>query len=185
MPSQPWKLTKSSRDHAYRIFTLRTDRAISPRTHREHDFHVLESPDWVNVIPITKENDVILIRQYRHGIRAVTLEIPGGIVEPGHSPLETAGRELLEETGYRASQMIPLGFIHPNPAFLNNRCHTFLARHVFKAGDQRQDPKEDIEVVIIPVEEVPRLIREGQVSHALIISAFNRYYMEYLPGHAG
>jgi 8-oxo-dGTP pyrophosphatase MutT (NUDIX family) len=171
--------------HDYRIFTVRTERAISPRTHREHDFHVLESPDWVNVIPITEESEIILIRQYRHGIRAVTLEIPGGIVEPGHSPLETARRELFEETGYRESQMIPLGLIHPNPAILNNCCHTFLARHVCKAGYQQQDDKEDIEVVITPVKEVPRLIRDGEISHALIISAFYRYYMEYLPSIGG
>jgi 8-oxo-dGTP pyrophosphatase MutT (NUDIX family) len=181
MSIKPWKFIESRTNDPYPIFTLRTDRAVSPRTHREHDFYVLDSPDWVNVIPITEENDIILIRQYRHGIREVTLEIPGGIVEPGDSPLETARRELIEETGYRASQMIPLGLVHPNPAILNNRCHTFLALHLSPTGHQQQDEKEDIEVVITPVREVPRLIREGRISHALIISAFYRYYMEYLP----
>jgi ADP-ribose diphosphatase len=182
MPPKPWKLLSSHVNEAFRIFNLRTDRACSPRTHKAHDFYILESADWVNVIPITSGREVVLIRQYRHGTREVTLEIPGGIVEPGDSPGEAARRELREETGYREAGIILLGSVHPNPAFLTNRCYTYVAKDVVRVQKQEQDEKEDIEVVVRPVSEVPRLIREGEITHALVLAAFYRFYMEYLPG---
>jgi 8-oxo-dGTP pyrophosphatase MutT (NUDIX family) len=179
-----WRLISSKKDRSLRIFDLRTDRAISPRTNKEHDFYVLESSDWVNVIPLTRQNEVVLIRQYRHGIRRVTLEIPGGIVEQGDSPEETARRELFEETGYSSSDMILVGSVHANPAFLNNFCYSYLARDVSSSGGQEQDEKEDIEIVIKPLEEIPRLIREGEITHSLVLAAFYRFYMEYKPSQS-
>jgi ADP-ribose pyrophosphatase len=184
MSPKPWKLVSSRREASYRIFDLRIDQARSPRTDRVHRFYVLESADWVNVIPVTAENRVVLIRQYRHGLRDVTLEIPGGIVEAGDSPEEAARRELREETGYEASEMVPLSSVNPNPAFLDNRCFTFLAKDVVPAGGQEQDDKEDIEVLLRPVDDIPRMIREGEIAHSLVLAAFFRYFMEYLPGLA-
>lgn len=180
MPPQKWKVTSSTRDKSYRVFSLRTDRALSPRTHQEHNFFILESSSWVNVIPLTDQDEVVMVRQYRHGIRDITLEIPGGLVEEHDSPEEAAIRELYEETGYRASEIICLGSVHPNPAIQNNLCYTFLAREVFPGGDQQQDEKEDIEVLIRPLTEIPSLIRQGQITHSLVLAAFYRYYMEYL-----
>ena len=176
---QPWKLISSRREGSYRIFNLRTDRARSPRTHRIHDFYVLESQDWVNVIPLTPANEVVLVRQYRHGTRELTLEIPGGLVESDDSAEQSARRELREETGYEARAMIPLGAVHPNPAFLNNRCYTYVALDVTLAGDQEQDEKEDIEVVLKPVHELRRSIQEGEITHSLVIAAFYRFFLEY------
>ncbi|HJX34399.1 MAG TPA: NUDIX hydrolase [Desulfatiglandales bacterium] len=181
MAIRPWNLISSKKDGSFRIFGLRTDRAISPRTKNEHDFYVLESPGWVNVIPLTRQEEVVLVRQYRHGIRQVTLEIPGGLVEKGDSPEETAGRELLEETGYSASEMVLIGSVHANPAFMNNLCYTYLARDVSISGTQEQDEKEDIDIVVKPLKEIPRLIRDGEITHSLILAAFYRFYMEYLP----
>ena len=86
MPLKPWKLITSRRDASYFIFDMRIDHARSPRTGKSHDFYVLESSDWVNVIPLTPENEVVFIRQYRHGTREMTLEIPGGVIEPGDTP---------------------------------------------------------------------------------------------------
>ena len=181
MAPKPWKLISSKAHESYKIFNLRVDRAQSPRTKKTHDFYVLESADWVNVIPLTPKNEVILISQYRHGIKEVTLEIPGGIVEKGDSPEEAARRELREETGYEGSQMILLGSVHPNPAFLNNTCYTYLARGVTPSGKQEQDAKEDIEVLFRPLEVIPRLIRGGEITHSLVLAAFYRFFMEYVP----
>lgn len=182
MIPRPWKVITSKRDASYRVFSIRTDRARSPRTGKEHDFFILESSSWVNVIPLTPEDEVIMVRQYRHGIQGVTLEIPGGLVEDSDSPEEAAGRELYEETGYRASEMIPLGSVHTNPAIQNNQCYTFLAREVFIGGGQSQDEKEDIDVVRRPLSEIPNLIRNGEITHSLVLAAFYRFFVEYQPG---
>jgi 8-oxo-dGTP pyrophosphatase MutT (NUDIX family) len=182
MPIKPWRLISSQRSESFKIFNLRTDRASSPRTNEAYDFYVLESADWVNVIPLTPRNEVVLIRQYRHGIRESTLEIPGGIVEESDSPEDAARRELIEETGYKASEMQLLGSVHPNPAFLTNRCYTFVAKGSSRVKEQEQDEKEDIEVLVRPLKQIPDLIRDGEITHALVLAAFYRFYMEFLPG---
>jgi 8-oxo-dGTP pyrophosphatase MutT (NUDIX family) len=181
MPLKPWKRIASSYDRSFPIFTLRTDRARSPRTNQDHDFYILESADWVNIIPITPTKKVILIRQYRHGIQDMALEIPGGIIEPGDTPREAALRELKEETGYTASQIIALDYVWPNPAFLDNRCYTFLAWDAVLTSDQKPDEKEDIEVIPVPLERIPDMIRRGKIRHSLVQAAFYKFHLEF--GH--
>ncbi|MBW1781240.1 MAG: NUDIX hydrolase [Deltaproteobacteria bacterium] len=179
MSPKPWKIVSSTRDRSYRVFSLRTDRAVSPRTGKTHRFFILESSSWVNVIPLTREQDVVMVRQYRHGTQDVTLEIPGGLVEDSDTPEAAAKRELFEETGYRAADTVFLGAVHPNPAIQNNQCYTFLARDVFPVGGQHQDEREDIEVLLRPLSAIPRLIREGEITHSLVLAAFYRFFMEY------
>lgn len=178
MPVRPWELLSSEIRSDYKIFRLRVDRSRSPRTGKAHDFYVLESSDWVNVIPLTPGGQVVLVRQWRHGTRSLTLEVPGGLLEASDSPEEAARRELLEETGFAAQEMLYLGFVEPNPAFLNNKCHTFLAKDVKRVARLNQDEKEDIEVLLKPLAQIPKLIGEGTISHSLVVAAFYRLFME-------
>lgn len=179
MGPKPWKILSTHTDRSYRVFGLRKDRAVSPRTGKAYDFFSMESNPWVNVIPLTEDHQVVLVRQYRHGIRDLTLEIPGGLVDDGDTPEQAAWRELAEETGYGAEEMIPLGFVHPNPAIQNNKCFTFFAKNVLQVGEQDQDGGEDIEILLKPLSEIPGLIREGKITHSLVVVAFYRYFMEY------
>jgi len=181
MSPKPWQVVSSNKDRSYRVFNLRTDLAVSPRTGKEHHFFILESSSWVNVIPLTPQKEVVLVRQYRHGTQEVTLEIPGGLVEASDSPEGAARRELLEETGYGSEEIISLGLVHPNPAIQNNACYTYLAKNVYPIGEQEQDDKEDIEVVLKPLADIPDIIKRGEITHALVLAAFYRYFMEYAP----
>lgn len=179
---QPWPLVRSRVEVETRIFRVKTETARSPRTGREHDFYVLEAGDWVNVIPLTPAEEVLLVRQYRHGTKAVTCEIPGGLVEAGQSPAEAAAQELLEETGYAAGELVLLGRTRPNPAFLSNWCYSFLALEVRPAGQARPDETEDLELVRVNVAQIPQMITQGEIDHALVLAAFFHYFMGYCQG---
>ena len=154
------------------IFTLKTQTSSSPRTGRRHEFYVIEAGDWVNIIPLTAAGEVLLVRQFRHGTRNITLEIPGGMIEAGQTPEQAALRELIEETGYQPSDLSFLGRVRPNPAILNNWCYSFLAHNVVPAGELALDETEDIELVKVPLDQIPGLISEGTIDHSLVLSAF-------------
>jgi 8-oxo-dGTP pyrophosphatase MutT (NUDIX family) len=167
-----WKETGARTLISTSVFALQERRSISPRTGEEIPFFVLESGPWVNVVPLTDDGRVVMVRQYRQGTRTVTLEIPGGVLEPGESPEDGARRELLEETGYEAAKWEVLGLVHPNPAIQDNVQHTYLATGLRKVSDGDPDPAEDIEVLELDLDEVEALIRRGEVTHSLVIAAF-------------
>ena len=170
-----WQVVRTELLADCRVFKVRRDVSHDPRDSREHDFFVIEAPDWINVVPLTTEGQVVLIEQYRHGSKKVTLEIPGGMVDEHESPEETAARELLEETGYRAGAIELLGRVRPNPAIQNNWLHSFVARDCVLAQAPQLDSAEQIEVRLALLEDVPRLIATGAIDHALVIAAF--YYL--------
>ena len=173
---KPWQRLDSETVYSCRIFSLQKNRSRSPRTGKTHDFFVLDSTEWVNIIPVTPNEEVVLIRQYRHGTDDITLEIPGGMVDQEDvSPLHAARREMQEETGYDSDDIIPLGAIHPNPAIQANRCHSFLARNVERVGEPHFDTTEETEVTLVPVGELPELVRQGRITHALVVVAFYWY----------
>lgn len=172
--SRPWPVTGSRLLHDFHIFRLREDRCVSPRTGVEHPFFVIEAPDWINVVALTAEGRVVLIRQHRMGTGEVTLEIPGGMIDPGESPLDAAARELREETGYVAARWTSLGSIEPNPAIQTNRCYTYLAEGCRREGEPELDEKEDIGVEEEELEAIPRLLADGSITHALVGIAFQK-----------
>ena len=174
----PWPCIRSRPEGSFRVFSVRTDTAVSPRTGVEHDFHIIESRDWVNIIPLTSDPRVVMVRQYRHGSREVTLEMPGGVFDSGDTTEEAAARELLEETGYRAGRWTKIGVANPNQAIFNNRCYTFLAEEIQKVSDLIPDQTEDIEVVLIPLMDIPEMIRTGKIDHAIVIAAFSLYFLQ-------
>ena len=156
--------------------------AVSPRTGQSHEMFVLEQPNWVNVIPLTPDDQVIMVEQWRHGTRSVHLETPGGLMDDGETPEQSARRELLEETGYEASEVIRLGTVHPNPAIQTNLQHYILAKDCRKTTELKLDHAEDISVKLVPLADVPRMIETGGITHGIVIGGFywlNLYRQEH------
>jgi 8-oxo-dGTP pyrophosphatase MutT (NUDIX family) len=133
---------------------------------------VLAAPDWVNVIPLLADGRVVMVRQWRFGIAEPTLEIPGGVVDPGESVAAAAARELREETGYRATAWRRLGEVTPNPAILANRCATYLATGLVEGEPLPASLDEELAVELVPLSAVPRHVARGEIHHALVLAAF-------------
>lgn len=173
---QKWQKLASDKLADYRIFSVWRDKRLSPRTGREHDFFVLDSNDWINVIPVTAQGKIVLIHQFRHGTGQVTIEIPGGIVDiEDGDPAVAARRELMEETGYEAEAVIHIGSVEPNPAFLNNKCHTYLALNARWVQAPQFDGAEDIAVEEVDLADISEMTADGRIAHALVIAAFYHF----------
>lgn len=170
-PPPPWKLVRERHVRDYRIFRTRTLDVADPRDGREYVRTVIDAPDWINVVPVTAAEELVLIRQFRFGVWANTLEIPGGMVDPGEDAATAARRELEEETGFVPAQLAPLGVSHPNPAILGNRLHTFLATGCVQVHEGKQEGSEDIRVELVPRGQVRELVRSGQITHSLVLAA--------------
>jgi 8-oxo-dGTP pyrophosphatase MutT (NUDIX family) len=178
-----WQRLHSETIARTRVFDVHKETKRSPRTGQNHDFFVIEASDWVNIVPLTPAGEVVLIRQYRHGVADFTLEIPGGMMDAGDaSPAAAAQREMQEETGYDSDDIRPLGWVHPNPAIQGNRTFMFAAYGAERRMETNFDTTEEIEVVTAPLSRVPELIRDETISHALVISAFHRLGLPPLGG---
>jgi ADP-ribose pyrophosphatase len=168
-----WEIRRSEQLADCRVFQVRRDWSIDPRSGREHDFYCIEAPDWINIVPLTAQGEVVMIEQYRHGTGEVTLEIPGGMVDAGELPQGAAARELLEETGYHSNDIILMGRTRPNPAIQNNWIHSFLARDATFQSEPVFDSTEHTVVRLVPLERVPALISDGTISHSLVVVGFH------------
>ena len=176
---KPWIKTGSRLLGDYKIFQLRSDRAISPRTAKEHDFLVLDSVNWVNVVATTPDQQLVMIEQFRHGSGTVELEIPGGMIDPRDASPEAAGiRELREETGYAGENPRVIGRIFPNPAIMSNTCFTVLVENCQCVHPVEFDHGEDLITRLVPISQIPELITGGQIRHSLVVVGL--YYFQLL-----
>jgi len=175
MPA-PWEKIRTRLIGDFRIFKLRSDVCRSPRTGEEHDFYVLESVNWVNVIALTPDRQLVMVEQYRFGSGTVELEVPGGMMDPGETdPVATAIRELREETGYEGENARLLGRIWSNPAILTNRTFTVLIENCRLRHEVNFDGAEDLATRLVPAAEMPRLVAEEKIGHSLVAVALYHF----------
>lgn len=174
--TQPWKLAGSRPLGDFRIFKLRADICISPRTGSENEFIILDAPHWVNVIAITADQQLVMIEQYRVGSQTVELEIPGGMIDPSDAnPVEAGLRELREETGYAGHNARLLAQVWSNPAIMNNRTYTVLVENCELKHPTEFDSGEDLDTHLMPVTEIPQLLASGKIQHPLVHVALSHY----------
>ena len=173
----PWKLIQEQIEYKTKIFNLlKRDMELEEENQRG-TFFSFDPPDWINVIALTDAAEVILVEQFRFGTQSVTLEIPGGMIDPGEDALSTAKRELLEETGYASDQWQSLGKVSSNPAIQTNYTHMFLATGCIQVQQQDLGEHEVINVHAMPMSDFLGLVDSGEVHHALVVAAVAKYLL--------
>ena len=168
-----WQTLEAGDVVDYKVFGVQQLVRRSTRTGRPGRYHVLRMPAWINVVALTGDDEVVLVAQYRHGLDTVTLEIPGGVVDAGEDPAQAAARELREETGYTGGEPQLIGTVHPNPAIQDNAATTWLIEGVRATAEPEPDEGEHIEVLTVPLAEIPALLRAGRITHSLVVAAFH------------
>ena len=167
MTLKPWKILESHHIHEH----VRIDTCELPNG-KLIDGFVVEFGPWVTIVALTREQQVVMVRQYRHGAQKVLLELPGGAMDAGdENPLQAARRELLEETGYTSDTFIQIGCVYPNPANQTNRIYSFLALNAEKVADQKLDETEEIELELKPLEAVIAMAKNGELLQSMQVSA--------------
>jgi 8-oxo-dGTP pyrophosphatase MutT (NUDIX family) len=174
MNIKPWKILETNYLHP----GIRVDKCKLPDGH-SFDVHLLEYADEIMIFALTRNQEVVLIKQYRHGAQQVIVELPGGSVDEGESPVEAAKRELMEETGYSSDTFIQVGYASPNPANYTNKIYSFLALDVEQTGTQSNDDAENVEVLLLSLEDVIMMAKMGDLVHSLNISTLF-FALEYM-----
>jgi 8-oxo-dGTP pyrophosphatase MutT (NUDIX family) len=173
---KPWEVIRSEEGPNLVLFQTRYDWVKNPRNAKSMKAVILESSDWVNVVAVTPEKKVVVVRQYRFGVGKTTMEIPAGIIDVGETPEQAVIRELKEETGYISVNWKYLGWVETNPAFLNNLCHQYLALDVVKTSSPELDDGEEISVTELSMEEIRYEIEQGSMRNSLSVLALSRVF---------
>lgn len=173
-----WKILSSEYLLKTKWLTVRKDYVRMPSGVEMDDYYVLEYPDWINVIAITKEGKFVIERQYRHGIQSVDFEICAGTVEKGENPLEAAKRELLEETGYSGGKWELFCTSAPNPSAMTNINYSFLARGVEYSGKRHLEQTEDIEICLFSYDDLKKMVNEGGIRQGQMLAPLWKYIAE-------
>ncbi|MDR3204110.1 MAG: NUDIX hydrolase [Deltaproteobacteria bacterium] len=174
-----WELLGETSNLKSKVFEVVTRRCLSPKDGREKNFMSIRAPDWCNVAPITQDGRILLVRQFRHGSREISLELPGGQVDGFESPLSTAKRELEEETGYSAQSFKQLTALRPNPALFTNTIYTFVAFEAVKNKQTKFDENEDLAPLLVTKKELKEMILDGRINHALMVAAIASFLLVY------
>lgn len=175
---EKWKTLSSEYLFRQPWLTARRDKVELPDGRVFDDFYILEYPTWVNIIATTPEGRFVMVRQYRHGLQDVFLELCAGCVEEGEEPLAAAKRELLEETGYAGGTWRAFDVLSPNPTANTNLSHTFIAEGVRLESEQHLDPSEDISVELLTEEELLAELSSGAIKQALMAAPLWHYFYE-------
>ncbi len=170
-----WSLTETREVGHFRIFAVDNSDLFDGDGKRRGDVYTMRCSNWCHVIPITPEGQIVMVWQYRFGSDALSLEIPGGVIDEGEEPIVCAARELLEETGYAAGSIEPFGSVQPNPAFAGNRLYSFIAHDVTFSGETAFDPLEELEVTLVNQADIAQLLDDGVIEHALVHCALERF----------
>jgi len=173
-----WEIEHSEPVVDAKIFKLRRDHSRVPGTAKTGTFSVLESPDWVNIVPVTTDGKLVLVSQFRHGTNTLSLETPGGLIEPDESPVDAAARELREETGYTAARLRQLGESDANPAFMTNRFTAVLAEDAVLTDPTAWDEHEELQLHLVPLAELPQLLRSGAIRNSYTVLALCWFLLE-------
>jgi len=175
---RPWRELGREQLADCRIFTVERTRAASPADGSEHDYFRVLSQDWVQVVPVTADNEIVMVRQYRHGAQKLTLEIPGGLVDAGEDPAVAALRECREETGFTAPGVLLLSALNPNPAIHAHRLYAFVAPGAHKVAEIQDTATEQTAVELVPMAELTGRLRSGAIDHALVAATLWQFLCE-------
>ena len=171
-----WQTVSSEQGDDLIIFKVRYDQVVNPLNQQTIKAVVLESNDSVNVIAITRNDQVVMVRQYRFGTQAESLEISGGFVDTGEENQIAAQRELREETGFTSENWEYLGWVYSNPVFMNSKVHHWVARNVERTEETQFDQGEMIELEVYPISMIKTFLNDGTITHPHTISAFAKYF---------
>lgn len=171
-----WKILGQETVCDFKLFKFYRRDLLNPHKNSEHHFYVMETPDWINMVPVTPEGKIVMIKQYRAGTDEITVEIPGGVIDKSDVSPEAAGRrELEEETAYVSDDLTLLGAVHPNPSFMSNTCYFVLAKNVNPTGKTNFDLGEDIETFEMEPDELKQAVKTGKIKHSLTVAALGLF----------